>query len=267
MINFCIYPFKLSQLIFQIDQQFLKYLLIITAYLILLFSIVKFVNFYSVKWVERKNKIRIQYWTQYIFIYYGSGKKGTLVPYRIEHVPKYHEWMQDQNLLELTASEPLTLDQEFEMQQSWANDPNKCTFILFDNDTLFEQNSNQIEQNQLQLQKSIGMAGDVNLFLNDLQDRQCAEIDVMVAEEKSRRKGIAREAVRIMMTFGAQKLGIKKFVAKIAFSNLASQQLFKSLGFVEVGRSEVFQEIIVQFMVAENVDDVILQELCYGKYD
>lgn len=52
------------------------------------------------------------------------GKKVILVPYMKEHVPKYHEWMQDPFLLEATGSEPLTLEQEYEMQLSWTQDPN-----------------------------------------------------------------------------------------------------------------------------------------------
>lgn len=75
-----------------------------------------------------------------------------LVPYRREHVPKYHQWMESDHLrgewgpsvnsaqilrtrnqpfplllpscLELTASERLSLDQEYEMQQSWLHDEN-----------------------------------------------------------------------------------------------------------------------------------------------
>lgn len=46
-----------------------------------------------------------------------------------------------------------------------------------------------------------GMCGDVNLFLNDHDDRLAAEIEIMVAEPGSRRKGIAREALLIMMHY------------------------------------------------------------------
>lgn len=35
---------------------------------------------------------------------------------------RYHKWMSDPELLKLTASEPLTLDQEYEMQETWRND-------------------------------------------------------------------------------------------------------------------------------------------------
>lgn len=52
-----------------------------------------------------------------------EGEKIILVPYMKEHVPKYHSWMQDAAILEATASEPLTLDQEYDMQISWTQDP------------------------------------------------------------------------------------------------------------------------------------------------
>lgn len=52
-----------------------------------------------------------------------EGKKVVLVPYMREHVPKYHEWMQEPSLLQATGSEPLTLDQEYDMQLSWTQDP------------------------------------------------------------------------------------------------------------------------------------------------
>ncbi|CAO0792755.1 unnamed protein product [Mucor circinelloides] len=58
------------------------------------------------------------------------GEKVALVPYKPEHVPKYHEWMKSPFLQEMTASEPLTLEEEYEMQQSWHQDEEKLTFII-----------------------------------------------------------------------------------------------------------------------------------------
>ncbi|XP_032473922.1 N-acetyltransferase 9 isoform X5 [Phocoena sinus] len=53
------------------------------------------------------------------------GKKVVLVPYTPEHVPRYHEWMKSEELRRLTASEPLTLEQEYVMQCSWQEDADK----------------------------------------------------------------------------------------------------------------------------------------------
>eukprot|EP00004_Rigifila_ramosa_P026065 TRINITY_DN7970_c0_g1_i4.p1 TRINITY_DN7970_c0_g1~~TRINITY_DN7970_c0_g1_i4.p1 ORF type:complete len:140 (-),score=18.50 TRINITY_DN7970_c0_g1_i4:278-697(-) len=76
------------------------------------------------------------------------GEKVLLVPYRREHVPQYNQFMQDPQLLEATASEPLSLEEEYENQQSWLEDPNKCTFILLDPS------------------RNDRMIGDVNLFFS-----------------------------------------------------------------------------------------------------
>lgn len=35
---------------------------------------------------------------------------------------RYHEWMKSEELQQLTASEPLTLDEEYKMQKSWFED-------------------------------------------------------------------------------------------------------------------------------------------------
>lgn len=55
--------------------------------------------------------------------WYVLGERALMVPYTREHVPRYHDWMQDPALLEATASEPLSLSQEFEVHRSWTLDP------------------------------------------------------------------------------------------------------------------------------------------------
>jgi len=45
--------------------------------------------------------------------------KVVLVPYEREHVAKYHGWMESDELREATASDRLSLEEEYENQVSW----------------------------------------------------------------------------------------------------------------------------------------------------
>jgi len=45
-------------------------------------------------------------------------------------VVRYHTWMEDVNLRHLTASEPLSLEEEYEMQLSWLNDENSMLHLM-----------------------------------------------------------------------------------------------------------------------------------------
>jgi len=146
-----------------------------------------------------------------------------LVPYRPEHVARYHEWMSSEDLLAATASERLTLDEEIAMQREWARDDRKLTFIVLD-------------------RESKVMIGDVNAFFNDADDDKRAEIEIMIAEPAFRRRGLAIEALTMFMSYGAIELGVTAFYAKIGFDNVASNALFARLGFAETSRSAIFEE-------------------------
>lgn len=54
-----------------------------------------------------------------------------LRPYRRWHVPRYSEWMGDEALREATASERLTLDEEYAMQRACFDRPDRTrTYLL-----------------------------------------------------------------------------------------------------------------------------------------
>ncbi|WJX39312.1 hypothetical protein P8452_26866 [Trifolium repens] len=180
-----------------------------------------------------------------------EGKKVILVPYMEPHVPKYHQWMQDPSLLEATASEPLSLEQEYQMQLSWSRDLNKETFIVLDKDLLvgtFSHGQPHVE----------AMVGDVNIFMNDLNNPQIAEVEIMIAEQTSRGKGLGKESVLIMMAFAIEKLGIKTFQVKIGESNVESINLFKKLGFVQTSHSNIFKEVTLELQITEAKSEEML---------
>lgn len=168
-----------------------------------------------------------------------------LVPYREHHVPKYHQWMQNSELLYLTNSEPLTLEEEFKNLESWTNDPYKCTFIIIDRHRfdLLRGEINDIED--VKRREVQSMIGDVNIFwLQDDEANDVGEIEVMIAEKSARNRGFGREATILMLKFAYEVVGLRRFQAKIKMTNRISQKLFtETLGFKEVSRSEIFDEI------------------------
>lgn len=167
------------------------------------------------------------------------GERVVLVPYRRAHVEKYHEWMQSPELLEATASEPLLLEEEFEMQASWRDDDGKCTFIVLD--------ASDVDPASLDSSSLDRMIGDTNFFLQDPDEDDedavpSAEIEIMIAEQSARRKGLASEALRLMMRYGHDVLKLERFVAKIGAANAPSLALFESLGYQRVAYVEAFEE-------------------------
>lgn len=165
-----------------------------------------------------------------------------LVPYRPEHVPTYHGWMQDAELLRLTASERLDAAAEAANQADWAADAAKGTFIILAGG-----------RGGSYAAAAPPMVGDVNFYLlphggglsssSEGEDEAgegaaaaaaarrppppvTAEIEVMVAEPTARRRGVATAAVRLAMAYAAAVVGVRVFVAKVLADNDASLRLF-----------------------------------------
>ncbi|NXD67164.1 NAT9 acetyltransferase, partial [Eolophus roseicapillus] len=182
-----------------------------------------------------------------------QGKRATLVPYTSAHVPRYHEWMQSEELQRLTASEPLSLEQEYEMQCSWRDDTDKCTFIVLDT----EQWPGQADEDC--------MVGDVNLFLTDPGDPTLAEIEIMIAEPSYRGRGFGKEATLMMMSYGVRNLGITTFEAKIGQENKASICMFKKLHFKELAVNSVFQEVTLRLDVSDQERRWLLEQTNHVK--
>lgn len=177
--------------------------------------------------------------------------------------------MQDASLQQLTGSEPLSLAEEYEMQQSWYNDNDSAyaksltaelTFIML------ARPPNQALSDLSALLAASPMAGDVNVFLNEQYegDDESAppvtygEIEVMVAESRFRRQGFAEEALRLLFYYitsnptptlqGARPsaspfpLEPTRLLVRIGSDNSPSLALFQRLGFSHYKDNAVFQE-------------------------
>lgn len=142
-----------------------------------------------------------------------SNRKVLLVPYSAHHVPTYHAWMQDPALQAATASEPLTLDEEYAMQRSWREDRDKLTFIVcLPLDSL--PSFSHIVRGGVD-DSPERMIGDINLFLLPAEDDDddgdgdddtlqskagsessvIGEIELMIALSNLRRRGYGRAAL------------------------------------------------------------------------
>ena len=182
-----------------------------------------------------------------------DGAAVALVPYRPEHVPTYNAWMADPWLREMTASEPLSLEEEYAMCESWQQSEDKLTFIVLD-------------------RADGAMAGDVNLFFHPWlreegqAEHAVAEVEVMIGEPAARRKGLASEALQLMMDYAAAELGTRRFVAKIKMVNEPSLALFGSkLGFTEVDRDEGFGEVEMHRQQPDGTDGAAAARVAAAK--
>ncbi|KAL4820519.1 GNAT domain-containing protein [Aspergillus spinulosporus] len=203
-----------------------------------------------------------------------STSKVLLVPYSKWHVPRYHEWMKDEEIQQATASEPLSLSEEYAMQQSWRNDADKLTFIICL--PVASERDNRSLSLTDEDDSPARMIGDINLFLRVEEDEEdgdeeknssnpqiIGEIELMIAEKKDQGKGFGKAALLAFLTYvleketevlgefvagdaeakkvmGKEEVKGLKFGAlsvKIGQTNERSLKLFEGLGFIKIGDS------------------------------
>ena len=119
-----------------------------------------------------------------------------MVPYCEKHVPEYHEWMKSPELQRLTGSEPLTYEEELQMQKSWRDSEDKCTFIILHKET-FDEDQDEIR----------AMIGDTNIFLNE----KIGEAEIMIAKSKFRGQKLGKERKE---SFFLQRFKFSKKIVK-----------------------------------------------------
>ena len=152
------------------------------------------------------------------------SSKVILVPYRPEHVPKYHEWMKDPHLLEATGSEPLSYEEECEMQESWRDDDSKCTFIVHQRHPSNKEKCDTQESNIVSTSDSEEgdsdsnphgsfdvkdhlheMIGDVNLFLSVIEEEE----DETEGEDQNPPKNEAQRSEDIITNQNSQEARVQ----------------------------------------------------------
>lgn len=165
--------------------------------------------------------------------------------------------MESEELRELTASERLSLDEEFAMQKSWREDNDKLTFLVLDK-RKYEQSGDEIE----------ALVGDTNIFIYNEEDDEgrlikVGEAEIMIAAKTDRGKGFGYEAMVQMLRYAVDGVGIEKIVAKIGLSNENSIRMFEKMGLKEESRSEVFKEISLSKIVDNEWKDWLHKEVEY----
>jgi RimJ/RimL family protein N-acetyltransferase len=199
-----------------------------------------------------------------------------LVPYSPHHVPQYHAWMQSSLLQKLTASEPLTLDEEYAMQASWRQDGDKLTFIACLPKTIETKSTDAT----LEVVGGVDdaderMIGDVNLFLSedDVEDegmekgqvkKVIGEVEIMIAEQEARGKGYGKAVLRTFMwyilanidailgEFTKGEAELKFFRVKIDVENETSIKLFEKVGFTKISSTpNYFGEIELRMSTSD----------------
>ncbi|KAK3677542.1 hypothetical protein LTR78_002392 [Recurvomyces mirabilis] len=203
-----------------------------------------------------------------------STPKLLLVPYSAHHVPTYHTWMQDPDLQAATASEPLTLGEEYAMQRSWREDKDKLTFIVC-RPRVHEASTECVRAKVDDAPER--MMGDINLFLFEPDDDDedeyeddnrtnrshtasarkavIGEIELMIARKEMHRQGFGRAALETFMIYitmnwpaiyeeftdqadGGRRPSLAYLRAKIQQTNVGSIALFESIDFKPVGTGE-----------------------------
>ncbi|KAF2265654.1 hypothetical protein CC78DRAFT_460946, partial [Lojkania enalia] len=199
--------------------------------------------------------------------------KVLLVPYSVHHVPIYHEWMKDEDLQKATASEPLTLTEEYEMQKSWREDADKLTFIVCKAPE--SRNFNLIPGRE---DGPEAMTGDVNLFLSYDEDDHhgeaqpvpekerrsiIGEVEIMIACKDYQGQGLGKNILLLFfwyifssLTEIAEQYHPGSYVSylrvKIGAENVRSIKLFESVGFTKVSETpNYFRELELRWPVTE----------------
>jgi hypothetical protein len=178
-----------------------------------------------------------------------------------------------EELQEFTASDPLSLAEEYEMQEKWRLDADKLTFIVCNTQKLLDRNTAPAKAVPKIDDSADMMIGDVNLFLvSDDDDSDSSqggvrtiigEVEIMIANPNARGCGNGLAVLRLFLWYiWTYKQGILQectgtslayLRVKINASNLPSIRLFERLGFAMASKEPNYFGEIEMRWTAEDV--------------
>lgn len=190
-------------------------------------------------------------------------------------------WFQE--IQTATASEPLSLDEEYAMQRSWRADHDKLTFIAcLPLDGALEEVLAGAQDSPSR------MLGDVNLFLSVADDdaEGCVgELELMIARSSLRRRGYGRAAILAFLHYitanlqgilheygnsqSVERMSLIELKVKVGSTNAKSIRLFESIGFVQAKNGpNYFDEIELAWKgsVNEEWTTGLLHHYCIEAY-
>ncbi|KAK5943426.1 hypothetical protein PMZ80_004433 [Knufia obscura] len=189
--------------------------------------------------------------------------------------------MKDPDIRLATASEALSLEDEYGMQRSWRTDKDKLTFISCQSSSASSEIVSPLQQSQDEETNS--MLGDVNLFILANEEDSgnvslVGELELMIGNKSNMRRGLGRAALLTFIAYvlkHEQEILEEYFSAprdmtpvdcldyyrvKIGETNVKSIGLFESLGFKTTeGFPNFFgeYELRVSNLKAEDVDTMM----------
>jgi methionyl-tRNA synthetase len=180
--------------------------------------------------------------------------------------------MDMQKIQEATASEPMSLDEEYENQASWRQASDKLTFIVCKPSNL---GAHVVQARTADADAR--MVGDINFFLHPYEGDEeegsgedqsrwlTGEVDVMIAEYDCRGKGMGKASVCALLVYIQRHLDaildefassqdsaaataatppeLKDLMVKIKEGNFESRALFGKLGFEQRSEVNYFGEV------------------------
>lgn len=170
----------------------------------------------------------------------------------------------------------MTLEEEYENQQSWRTSHDKLTFIICAPPATASPSITARDADA-----DAEMRGDINFFLypsdSDLPGRYTGEVDVMIASAAHRGRGLGRAAVCALLVYirrherdilgefapGEEDARLDGLMVKIKEGNVGSRKLFSRLGFVQSGDVNYFGEVkmVMPDPDADNADSGYLEKL------